>query len=98
MHVAALAILDAGPLLDTDGELRLAPVRAHIEEHTRSAPRLRQVLAFPRRGRPVWVASQDFHITQHVRTRALPPSANEATLLATCAELNEVPLDRTRPL
>lgn len=98
MHMAALVILDAGPLLDQSGALRLVAVGAHIEERTRSARRLRQVLAFPRRGRPVWVGSADLDITHHVRARALPPPADEATLLAACAELNEVPLDRSRPL
>jgi diacylglycerol O-acyltransferase / wax synthase len=98
MHVAALVILEAGPLLDAAGELRLAAILAHIEERTRSACRLRQVLAFRRRGRPVWIDSQDFDITHHVHTRAIPPPANEAILLAACAELNKVPLDRTRPL
>ncbi|HEY6688367.1 MAG TPA: hypothetical protein VI094_19410 [Propionibacteriaceae bacterium] len=48
MHMAARAILDAGPLLDAAGELRTAAIRAHIEERTRSARRLRQVLTFPR--------------------------------------------------
>ena len=98
MHMAALVILDAGPLLDPSGALRLVAVSAHIEERTRSARRLRQVLAFPRRGRPVWVGSEGLDITHHVRARALPPPADEATLLAACAELNEVPLDRSRPL
>ena len=46
----------------------------------------------------MWVPSEDFDISHHVRTRALPPAADEATLLAACAELNEVPLDRSRPL
>ena len=50
MHMAALVILDAGPLLDPSGVLRLAAVRAHIEERTRSVRRMRQVLEFPRRG------------------------------------------------
>jgi diacylglycerol O-acyltransferase / wax synthase len=98
MHVAALAILDAGPLLDPSGELRLTAIRRHIEAGTGSAPRLRQVLASPRHGRPAWVVGHDFDITEHVRTRALRPPADEATLLAACAELNEVPLDRARPL
>jgi diacylglycerol O-acyltransferase / wax synthase len=97
MHVAALLILDAEPLFDSSGELRLAAILTHIDECTRSARRMRQVLA-PRRGRPVWVVYEEFDITQHVRTRALPPPANEATLLAACAELNEVPLDRSQPL
>ena len=72
MHMAALVILDAGPLLDQSGALRMVAVGAHIEERTRSARRLRQVLAFPRRGRPVWVGSADLDITHHVRARALP--------------------------
>jgi hypothetical protein len=72
MHMAALVILDAGPLLDVSGELRLAAVQAHIDGRTRSARRLRQVLTFPRRGRPVWAGVQDFDITHHVGTRVLP--------------------------
>jgi WS/DGAT/MGAT family acyltransferase len=98
MHVAALAILDAGPLLDGAGGLRLAAIQRHIEQSTGSARRLRQVLTFPRWGRPAWAVSRDFGIVYHVHTRALPPPADEATLLAACAELNKVPLDRTRPL
>ena len=46
MHMAALVILDAGPLLDQSGALRMVAVGAHIQERTRSARRLRQVLAF----------------------------------------------------
>jgi diacylglycerol O-acyltransferase len=98
MHMAALVILDAGPLLDAGGELRLAAIRAHIEERTRSAARLRQVLALSTSGTSGGTLIHDFDITRHVHTRALPPPGDEATLLAACAELNEVPLDRTRPL
>ena len=80
---------DAGPLLDAAGGLRLDATRKHIEQGTSSARRLRQVLAFPRRGRPVPVVSEDFDIAHHVHARAIPPPADETALLAACAELNE---------
>ena len=71
-HMAALVILDAGPLLDQSGALRPVAVGAHIQERTRSARRLRQVLAFGGVDVP-WVGSADLDITHHVRGRALPP-------------------------
>jgi WS/DGAT/MGAT family acyltransferase len=100
MHVAALALLDAGPLLDASGELRLGAVREHVEGRTRRTPRLRQVLAPAdhRSGRLVWVDAPGFDVAQHVRTRRVPEPGDEAALLALCCELNRPSLDRSRPL
>jgi diacylglycerol O-acyltransferase len=100
MHVAALAVLEQAPLLDAAGQLRLDALRGHVEQRLHLAPRLRQVLYRPRAGlgAPVWVDHAPFDIREHVRTRAVPAPGNEATLLDVCAELNEPPLDRSRPL
>jgi diacylglycerol O-acyltransferase / wax synthase len=51
-----------------------------------------------RPGPPVWVDDSGFDIRQHVQARAVPAPGDEAALLATCSELNEGALDRSRPL
>jgi wax ester synthase-like acyl-CoA acyltransferase family protein len=100
MHVAALARVEGAPLCDASGGLQLEKVRAVVEGRLDLAPRLRQVLVRPRvgLGRPVWADDACFSIAQHVRTRPVPAPGDEAALLAVCAQLNEPPLDRSRPL
>jgi diacylglycerol O-acyltransferase / wax synthase len=100
MHIAALIILEGAPLLDQAGHLRMDVVRRNVERRLHLAPRLRQVLIAPRPGLgpPVWADAAGFDISEHIRARAVPPPGDEATLLGLCAELNERPLDRTRPL
>ena len=99
MHVAALAILDGARLRDPEGERRLQELRAEVERRLHLAPRLRQVLVQPPfgGGRPLWVDDARFDISKHVRTRAVDPPGDEGALLAACAELDEPPLDRSRP-
>lgn len=100
MHVAALALLDGTSLLDGSGQLRLDAVRQHLERRLHRAPRLRQVLHRPRTGLgpPVWADDPSFDIDAHLRVRAVPAPGDEAALLRLCAELNEPPLPRGRPL
>ncbi len=100
MHVSAVAVVDGAPLLDAAGQLRLAAVRAYVEQRLHLAPRLRQVLVRPRRGLgpPVWADDAYFDISQHVRARVVPAPGDQEALLAAYAELNELPLDRSRPL
>lgn len=100
MHVAAVAILEGAPLIDASGKLRLDAVRAVLDRRLYLAPRLRQVLGRPRfsLGPPVWADSTSFDIRQHVLTRAIPAPGGEAELTGVCAELDEQPLDRSRPL
>ena len=100
MHVAAVGVADGTALLDAAGRLRLEEVRADLERRLHLAPRLRQVLVRPRRGLgpPVWADDPRFDISRHVRARTVPPPGDEAALLAVCLELNQPPLDRSRPL
>jgi diacylglycerol O-acyltransferase / wax synthase len=100
MHVAALAILDGAPLLDPAGRPRMDDIRAGIERRLHLAPRLRQVLWRPHwgAGPPAWADAPRFDIRDHVRTRSVPAPGDEAALLAVCSQLNEPPLDRSRPL
>jgi diacylglycerol O-acyltransferase / wax synthase len=98
MHVAALALLEAGPLLDTGGHVRLAEVREHVERRTRDVRRLRQVLARPGGRRPVWLDDPVFDISRHVRSRPVPAPGDEESLLRVCAGIDAAPLPRDRPL
>ena len=100
MNVAALGVADGPPLLDAAGRLRLEEVRADLERRLHLAPRLRQVLVWPRPGLgpPAWADDPRFDIRWHVRARSVPAPGDEAALLAVCSELNQPPLDRSRPL
>lgn len=98
MHVAALALLDPGPLLDPGGHVRLGAVREHVERRTRDVRRLRQVLARPGGGRPVWLDDPVFDVARHVRSRPVPPPGDEESLLRVCAGIDAAPLPRDRPL
>lgn len=100
MHVAALLVLEGAPLADGSGQLRLDVVRQSIERRLHRTPRLRQVLSRPRfgLGPPAWVDDTGFDAGEHIRTCAIPPPGDEAALLSMCAEINERPLDRSRPL
>jgi diacylglycerol O-acyltransferase / wax synthase len=73
---------------------------ADLDRRLHLAPRLRQVLVRPRRGLgpPAWADDTRFDIGRHVRARTVRPPGDEAALLALCAELNQPPLERSRPL
>jgi len=99
LNVAALAILEAGALLDESGELALEAIRARIEQRLHLAPRLRQRLFWPGFGfgAPLWVDDASFDIKRHVRTHAVPAAVGEEGLLAACVELNDRPFDQAHP-
>ncbi len=82
MHVAALVLLDAAPLLDASGDLRLDRLGDHVELRTASWPRLRQVLVPPVRrfGPWHWVEHGDVAIEDHVRAAEVPAPADETAL------------------
>ena len=98
--IGAVAVLDGGPLLDPDGDVRLELVRQVIGSRLHLVPRFRQRLAVPRRGLggPFWVDDPAVDLAQHVRVAPLPPPGNEEQLLRTVAQLRRRRLDPTRPL
>jgi diacylglycerol O-acyltransferase len=96
MHIGAVVILDGRALLDGDGRLRLADIRAVLEQRVSRVARLRQVIH--RRspfGRREWVEDPGFRIERHVLQRRL---AEPVDLLGVAAQLLVAPLDRRRPL
>lgn len=100
LHVASLATFDAGPLLDSDGRLRLDDIRQHVMSRLGLLPRLRQRLATVPFGigRPVWIDDDRFDISNHIDAVDLPVPGDEETLLALAATIVMIPLDRDRPL
>jgi WS/DGAT/MGAT family acyltransferase len=99
-HVGALALFEAGPLLDDEGHLRIDEVRAAVESRLHLVPRFRKRLMHVplAQGRPVWVDDDRFDITYHVRLTALPRPGNEEQLKALMGRLQSQLLDRDRPL
>jgi diacylglycerol O-acyltransferase / wax synthase len=96
MHVAALVVLEPAE----PGQPDLDRLRGIVEGRLSRVPRLRQVIYRPPPGlgSPVWVDARDFDIRQHVQVRPVPKPGDEAALLRACTELDETPLDRSRPL
>lgn len=100
MHIGALVVLEAAPLLDTDGRLSLDEIRRRIELRLPRVPALRRRVLEPGlfQGRPLWVDDAAFDIASHVRETALGSPAGDAELLEVTERLTGVLLDRGRPL
>jgi diacylglycerol O-acyltransferase / wax synthase len=100
MHQAVLASLDAGPLLDERGALRLREIQAHIEARLDRVPELRRILFRPHvlAGRPLWIDDPDFRIENHVQAARLDPPGGEAAALVFAESQMSRLMDRSRPL
>ncbi len=99
-HVGSLSYVEAGPLRDEQGRVRLDEVRRSIEARLHKVPRLRQKVMFVpyRQGRPIWVDDERFDIDYHVRLTALPRPGDDRQLHELFSRLQSLPLDRSRPL
>jgi diacylglycerol O-acyltransferase / wax synthase len=99
-EIGALAVLDGGALLDTDGRLQIGAVHRAVEGRLSLVPRFRQLLHVPRRGLggPLWVDAPVFNLADHVRVAQLPAPGDEAALLLAVERLRRHRLDRSRPL
>jgi WS/DGAT/MGAT family acyltransferase len=99
-EIGALAVLDGGALLDSDGRLRIEGVRQAVEGRLSLVPRFRQLLYVPRRGLggPLWVDAPMFNLADHVRVAQLPNPGDETALLLAVERLRRRRLDRSRPL
>ncbi|HEY2774502.1 MAG TPA: wax ester/triacylglycerol synthase family O-acyltransferase [Candidatus Binatia bacterium] len=97
MHIGAVCIFeDPQP---GDRRLTLRRLRGHVEARLSLIPRYRQrLMRVPLEGHPVWVDSDDFRISDHVRAVALPSPASPGHLEETVSWILSQPLCRTRPL
>jgi len=99
MHVGAVSIFDAGPVLTAEGGLDIARIRSAILSRLHLVPRFRQRLAYvPYEQIPIWVDDTRFRLAYHVRHTALPRPGDERDLKRLVGRIMSAPLDRKRPL
>ena len=100
MHVGALSVFEAGPLVGPDGRFRLAEVRELVASRLHLIPRFRKkVQHVPLdAGEPIWIDDDRFDIGYHVRLSALPAPGTRSQLLALFERVQAQLLDRSRPL
>jgi diacylglycerol O-acyltransferase len=99
MHVAALAIFEAGPLRSASDGVDAARLARYVESQLGQLPRYRQKLTFvPLSGRPVWIDDPHFDLDYHVRHTALPRPGGAQELKRLVGRVLSQPLDRDRPL
>ncbi len=81
-HVGALLYLDAGPLRDEQGRVRLDDLRELVSGRLHELPRLRQKVMFVPfgTGLPIWVDDDSFDIERHVRLTAVPRPGDDVQL------------------
>jgi len=98
MHVAAVALFDAGPLAKPGGGIDFERVSAHLEARLAQVPRYRSRLAHTPLGQPIWVDDARFSREWHVRRAALPAPGSEAALAELVGRVLSERLERSRPL
>jgi WS/DGAT/MGAT family acyltransferase len=100
MHMASIAIFEAGPLEDEDGNLRIDELRRLIESRLDLVPKLRQRAhdGLLHEAPPVWTDEPSFDIADHVRTCRLPEPGTEVELGQLAGQILATPLDRQHPL
>jgi WS/DGAT/MGAT family acyltransferase len=99
MHVAGLALFEAGSLLDADGGVDIDRIRSFVASKLHLIPRYRQRLArVPVERHPVWVDDEHFHLEYHIRHTSVPKPGSMDQLEALMARLVSQQLDRSKPL
>jgi len=99
MHVAAVMIFEAEPLVGADDGIDCDRIRHYIASRLHLIPRYRQRLAHvPLTGQPVWVDDDRLNMHYHVRHTALPRPGDLAQLKRLAARVMSQKLDRGKPL
>jgi WS/DGAT/MGAT family acyltransferase len=99
MHVGAVALFEAAPLTNSDGELEIDRIRTAVEAALTNSPRFRQKLVWvPVLGHPVWVDDERFNLVYHIRHTSLPRSGNIRLLKRLAGRILSQKLDRGKPL
>ena len=100
MHMTSVALFEAGPLLDAQGDLRVEELRQLISSRLHHVPKLRQL---PRHGLlfeapPVWSDDPAFDISNHVTLRRVAAPGSNRELTELCADIVSEPLLPDQPL
>jgi WS/DGAT/MGAT family acyltransferase len=99
MHVAAVALFEAGALRLGDGGIDIGRIRAHIGSKLQYIPRYRQRLGYvPYNRSPVWIDDDSFNFDYHVRHTSLPRPGGDAQLRNLAGRIVSQQLDRSKPL
>jgi diacylglycerol O-acyltransferase len=99
MHVGAVSLFDASPLLGADGLIDMERIRRVIQVGLHRVPRYQQRLVhIPFFGYPVWVDDDHFNLTYHVRHVSLPKPGDERLLKRLAGRIMSQQLDRGKPL
>ena len=95
-HIGGLEVVEAGPLLDGSGHLRLEEIADRLNRRLARVPQLRRRVhsGGPLTGRPVWVDDDRFEIAAHLHEMAVPPPGGELELLAAGARAFAGRIDR----
>ncbi|HSJ28099.1 MAG TPA: wax ester/triacylglycerol synthase family O-acyltransferase [Acidimicrobiia bacterium] len=99
MHVAAVALFEAGPLQRENGGIDIARIRQHIGSKLQYIPRYRQRLGYvPYNRSPVWIDDDTFNFDYHVRHTSLPRPGTDQQLRNLAGRIVSQQLDRSKPL
>jgi diacylglycerol O-acyltransferase len=99
MHIGLAGLLDAGPLVDQAGRLRLAELSEAVDARLARVPQLRRRIRWTGfgQGRPAVVDDQEFTIGRHVTTVDLA-GLDERGFWSWCANQALEPFHRAHPL
>jgi len=99
MHVGAVSMFEAAPLLQADGTLDIEQIRHFVESSIHRIPRYRQRLdTIPVFGSHIWVDDNRFNLNYHVRHVGLPYPGDERLLKRLAGRIMSQKLDRGKPL
>ena len=99
MHVGAVSLFDAAPLVRPDGVLDMERIRRLVEVGIHRVPRYQQRLTtIPLFGNPVWIDDPHFNLNYHVRHVSLPKPGDERLLKRLAGRIMSQQLDRGKPL
>jgi WS/DGAT/MGAT family acyltransferase len=99
MHVAGIAVFEAGPLRNAEGGIDTGRIRRLVESKLHLIPRYRQRLAWvPLERHPAWVDDEHFNIDYHVRHYSLPKPGSFDQLRSLIGIIMSQQLDRSKPL
>jgi WS/DGAT/MGAT family acyltransferase len=99
MHVGAVALLEAGPLMTSEGTLDIERIHTLLESALPASPRFRQKLAaVPVVDHPVWVDDDSFNLSYHLRHTSLPRPGHIRLLKRLVGRIMSQKLDRGKPL
>jgi WS/DGAT/MGAT family acyltransferase len=99
MHIGAVVLFEAAPLLREDGGLDMDRIHAFAEAQLHKSPRLRQRLTrIPAFDHPAWVDDAHFNLNYHIRHTALPRPGGVRELKRLAGRILSQQLDRGKPL